>query len=485
MHRALVVVAALLGAAPLAHAEGDRVVSIKVVDNSKTDPNTVQDIAGVSEGDTVTLDDLGVYKQRLLASGLFKDVDVTTEKKPGGIGIVISARDKVSWFIAPTFSYAENAYGGGVAFGETNLFGWHKKLLLYGALSNTTGTVAVAYLDPSIRGTWAYYQLDGFFQVDQVFEYAPVDLPNLGIKRTDAMRSTNLQMGGAGLTFGIKWWRKLKTEARLAARGVSYNAMSFPQPELYEAGSPVQASLQTAPKGATNGADGTNVSGRVTAGWDSRSSIHGVQGGMALLGNYEQGFGAVGGDFNYWKVSGSFQWALRLFEEHNLILRASASLARNEPFFEEYESGGSGFRGYLTRQFRGDTRGFASAEYVFPIVKLGGLHIRGLVFYDSNVTWFGQQPYCRPASEGPSDLGGACPDGYAYAERRSDDGKDIRYYLPGQYFSRKREAWNNGVGGGLRFYLKSIAMPLVGVDYGYGIEGKLNQVYITVGTLMN
>ncbi|HEY3357572.1 MAG TPA: BamA/TamA family outer membrane protein [Polyangia bacterium] len=480
MNRALVVVAVLLGTTALAQArEGDRVVRVKVVDATKTDTNTVQDIAGVSEGDVININDLEIMKQRLLGSGLFKEVDVRTEKAAGGVSVVISAKDKVSWFIAPTFSYSENSYGGGIAFGETNLFGWHKKLLLYGAMSNTTGSLAMAYLDPSIRGSWAYYQLDGFFQKDQVYEYAPVDLPTLGIKRTTILRSTNLQTAGAGVTFGVRWWRKLKTEGRLAARGISYDAVSFPDTTI-----PADPALQSISTGAVGSAsgqstDGVNVNGRLTAGWDSRSSVHGVQSGFALLGTYEGGLKALGSDYAYWKAQLGMHWALRLFQEHNFIVRASAVVARDEPFFEEYESGGSTFRGYLTRQFRGDTRGFASAEYVFPIVKLGGLHVRGLVFFDSNITWFGQQPYCRPPTEGPSDTGAACPDGYAYAERRAGD--QIRYYLPGEYFSRKREAWNNGVGGGLRFYLKSIAMPLVGVDYGYGIEGKLNQVYLTVG----
>ena len=61
----------------------------------------------------------------------------------------------------------------------------------------------------------------------------------------------------------------------------------------------------------------------------------------------------------------------------------------------------------------------------------------------------------------------------------------MRYYLPGQAFSLGKDDWNNGVGGGLRFYLQSIAMPLIGVDYGYGLEmsghGYWGEVYLTVG----
>jgi hypothetical protein len=185
----------------------------------------------------------------------------------------------------------------------------------------------------------------------------------------------------------------------------------------------------------------------------------------------------------------NLQWSLRFFSEHNLILRANGTMTRNEPFFEEIETGGAGFRGYLTRQFRGDTRGFGSAEYVVPVVKLWGLHIRGLVFFDSNVSWFGQKPTCRNPSEGGSQTGDSCRDSlgnisYPYAERVSDGGNHIRYYLPGQYFTPGMRAWNNGVGAGLRFYLKSINMPLVGLDYGYGLEGRLSEIYLTIGAII-
>ena len=81
----------------------------------------------------------------------------------------------------------------------------------------------------------------------------------------------------------------------------------------------------------------------------------------------------------------------------------------------------------------------------------------------------------------PPDGGPRCRDGYPYAEQTTDGGKHVRYYLPGQYFSLKRESWNNGLGAGLRFYLKSIALPLLGVDYGFGIEALGHQVYVTIG----
>ncbi len=40
---------------------------------------------------------------------------------------------------------------------------------------------------------------------------------------------------------------------------------------------------------------------------------------------------------------------------------------------------------------------------------------------------------------------------------------------------------HNDVGVGLRFFLRSVAVPLVGVDFGYGIEAKHVQFIIVVG----
>ena len=474
MLRRLAVAAIILcGAVPVAHA--DRIVRIKVSDITKTDRNTVLSIAGFEEGGFITELDLAKVKQRLLASGLFKEVEVGLEPAPGGVNLLIHAKDKISWFILPTFSYSEDNYGGGIAFGETNLFHRQKRLVMYGALSNTTGTIMAAYQDPALAGSWFYWQIDGHYQWDKIREYYPMQ-----ISKPVLLRTMPLQIGGAGLTAGVRWWRKFKTEGRFGFRQASFDDPKYYDPkwdELPAGSTDAFDSRRAQGRGSAPDPSGTNLYARATVGWDGRSSVHGVQNGLTLLGSYEGGFGA----YRYWKAWVNLTWALKLFKEHNFIVRGWSGIARDEPFFEEWESGGSTMRGYLNRQFRGDTKTFGSAEYVFPIVKLWGLHIRGLVFYDSNLSWFSQKPDCRPEADG----GPRCRDGYPYAERWSDDGKNIRYYLPGQYFSVKREAWNNGVGAGLRFYLKSIAMPLVGVDYGYGLEasghGYWGEVYLTVG----
>ena len=40
---------------------------------------------------------------------------------------------------------------------------------------------------------------------------------------------------------------------------------------------------------------------------------------------------------------------------------------------------------------------------------------------------------------------------------------------------------HTAVGGGLRFFLRSVAIPLMGFDAGYGLESKTWRYFIIVG----
>lgn len=60
---------------------------------------------------------------------------------------------------------------------------------------------------------------------------------------------------------------------------------------------------------------------------------------------------------------------------------------------------------------------------------------------------------------------------------RRGEGNAQRDYLPGQ-----RGAWvRDAAGAGLRVYVKSVVLPLVGFDVGYGREGRAFEVYFELG----
>src|SRR6202012_3732994 len=78
---------------------GDVITDIKIVDNTRTDSETVRYIARVKVGDTLTPDLVPLVTERLLTVGLFKDVNVSWQDavpgSRGGVRLVISAKDKL------------------------------------------------------------------------------------------------------------------------------------------------------------------------------------------------------------------------------------------------------------------------------------------------------------------------------------------------------------------------------------------------------
>ncbi|MFI5289099.1 MAG: hypothetical protein ACHQ17_05595, partial [Polyangia bacterium] len=108
---------------------GELIVDLKIVDNTKTTTNTVEYIAGVKLHEVLTPEVIDRARTNLMNVGLFKEVNIYWEEAPGGVRLVISAKDKLSWIIAPLFAYSSTEIGGGVAYLESNAFGKNKKFL--------------------------------------------------------------------------------------------------------------------------------------------------------------------------------------------------------------------------------------------------------------------------------------------------------------------------------------------------------------------
>ena len=90
--------------------------------------------------------------------------------------------------------------------------------------------------------------------------------------------------------------------------------------------------------------------------------------------------------------------------------------------------------------------------------------MRGLVFNDAAAIWFRQLP---------------AQSGGVYVQR--DDG---RQFLPPRFLEqgfRASRDIHSSAGAGLRFYLRSVAIPLVGVDVGNGLGTKDIRVILVMG----
>ena len=75
-----------------------------------------------------------------------------------------------------------------------------------------------------------------------------------------------------------------------------------------------------------------------------------------------------------------------------------------------------------------------------------GLSVRAIGFYDTNLTWF------RSLPDQTSPL--------ARLDNRGNGG--FRDFLPDTPSGIVRDSWHNGIGGGIRLYMRGVILPLLG-----------------------
>jgi outer membrane protein assembly factor BamA len=434
---------ALVGAAPPSWAE--RIREIAVVENTKTTAETVRYIAGLEEGEDWDEDRKEQVRIELVSSGLFKQVDLYSEPHPlGGVRITIVAVDKHSWVVAPTFYNQPTNKGGGLGFGENNLFGENKKLLFYGQVATGDSFFLGAFIDPSVAGTRLSWACDLYLRYARVIEY---EAPIRRRGDLDPVRESKLMYLNGALKVGLSLFRSLTVEQRLRSAKVAFYKTGLAEGKTEE-------DVGVAPGEPTPepGAEGWDTSTETTVTFDRRANWYGITRGVRLRMSYEQGLTALGSDFDYWYASASTELAHRFWIRHNLILRAMAGYGDDLPFQQEFTSGGTALRGYENNEFRGDVKAAGNLEYSVPFFTVGGVAVRGLAFVDAAYTRF------------------------------LDDLEDnqFRNYLPRE--GRGGLApFRSAVGGGMRLYVRQIVLPLLGLDVGYGIESRGVEVYLAIG----
>ena len=440
----------LVGAAPIK--------SIVVDQNTKTDDATVIVIADIDVGDMWTAEMADVVKSNLVTSGLFKDVEVFWSTVKGGVRVHLLVKDKHSWVIAPAFYNQPTNTGGGVGFGENNLFGLNQKLLVYGQIATGETFFVGAWVIPSIAGSRFSAQFDTYLKQARLFEFAPA---TAYLDSPERVRESRMNYLNNAVKLGVELWRGVRIETRLRAAKVSFPETSLfsddPALQYVGEGDPL---TDLGPNGidadgqlAKPGAEGWDVSNEWALSIDRRANWYGIATGHRYAFSFERGVPGLGSDFSYWSLGGSYYRAWKLLERHNFVVRGEARYGHNLPFQQELFIGGTSMRGYLGGQFRGNVKALANLEYSVPLISIKGFSIRGLAFFDS---------------------------GYAAFTKTSNP---QRNYLPG---SRRDEQpflapFKNSVGIGTRLYLRQIVLPLLGLDVGYGLEARDLQVYLAIG----
>jgi outer membrane protein insertion porin family len=443
-------------------AVGEAITDVRVLDNQRTEETTVRSIAGVTIGDTLEADTLDVVRERLNTTGLFADVNVWWEPNGSGVRVNISVKDKFPWAPLPTASYSSNNKSLGVIFVHGNLFGRGKQLVLGGRLATIDSGLTVAYRDPSLFGTWMYWQLQGILQRQVVPEYDNYG-PGATLANPIEFRETKLFSYGFEPAFGIAFFRRVKTQVAWHLEKFSYFGPGSDDPTT---GTPIVQATQP----------GTIGVGRAGLSFDFRAREFAVMTGEALSGALDYASPTFGSDFTYWRAGASWEQGIKFFKSHNFIYSAGATAGHNLPFWSENTAGGPNLRGYLGEQFRGDTQLWGKAEYHFPLFSIGSLDFRALGFYDVAAIWFRDVP-SEPMFTDPNN---PTNPNLTYTQRATSDGRTFPS-IPGESGFNWSRNVHNDVGGGLRFFLRSVAVPLIGFDAGYGLESGSWQFILVIG----
>ncbi len=437
-------VLALWLAGTVGYAEPIR--EIVVTENRKTTTDTVELIAQISVGDPWSPEMTEVVTSRLVSSGLFRDVEVFWAPVAGGVRVHLVVHDKHSWVIAPAFYTQPTNIGGGLGFGENNLFGENQKLLLFGQIATGDSFFIGAWIIPSIGGSRFYAQIDTFLKRSRNIEYAA---PKSYLDDPAAIRRSYINYLNGGIRLGVNLFRGLAFDTRLRGAYVSYSRVELDTRDNPEATlADIDPSLSDPSQVPKPGAEGWDVSSEFTLTLDRRANWYGVASGYRATLTYERSI--LSNDFRYYQFNTSLYRAWRVLDRHNLVVKARADIGHHLPFQQEFVTGGPSMRGWINNQFRGDLRGLVNVEYSVPLVTVAGLSFRGLGFVDSSYTTF-------LSTDNPQ-----------------------RHYLPGAA-ARGLAPLKNSIGLGTRLFMRQIVLPLLGLDFGYGLEARDFQIYLAIG----
>lgn len=428
-----------------AQGPGQVVDEVVVRGPEKTLPETVRAYSRIDAGDEITFEELDKVERRLVATGLFQEVKARVEPTgPNRVRLILEVEDKASWVVAPTFALSSDNVGGGLLYAENNLWGRAKKFATAAQVSTAESGVFAGYLDPNLFGLpQLRFSLEGQLRSDRMDEYQP----GAGQEDPTVVRRTRINSASISSEVGVMLFERVRA-------AVKYRLMSI------DAKSPDPEKEVTTPAFAT-GPSQRDASLRLMVGIDTRQNLHAVMEGINLEASYEVSNPGVWSEFRYERFGLLYRHGLRLFEEHNLVLRGEAAAGVDLPFHQELVMGGNGLRGFVHRQFRGDTRLSFIAEYHFPLFTIRSLSFRGVGFSDTGLMVWRELPEDR--------------------ELRDVNGRVVRGYLPDSRSGLKGATLAQGVGAGLRLYLRNLVLPLVGVDAAYGVNSGEFRFYLVAG----
>jgi outer membrane protein assembly factor BamA len=393
---------------------------IVVLGNDKTHREEVLRISGLKEGDELGRDRTFEAKRRLLSAGVFEEVFVRVKSgsEPGKAQIEIELKEKTTWFIAPYFSVSQGSLGGGLAVAESHLFGRSKQLLVGGAYSNRRKALIAGYRDPSMFRSMVTLDVDSIIREELIPQYRDGE---------ERIRDVELFEYGGNLLPGLQWTSHFRTSAGVFFRRVE-------QKLVFED----DGIVPLTPGDLRNG---TDIAGSVRFQFDNTDYVTGLMSGISTELEVHLSDKRFWSDFEYTRQSIRLNWGNRFGNPTRIGVKSSvaAQFGQGLPYYRQLSAGGTNLRGYKADAFRGDTRYALTNEFQMTLRSFSRFVVRGLLFWDAGVVYFREDNFQR------------------------DDLK-------------------NGIGMGLRVYLRGVDIPAFGYDMAWGIEGNNIQHYLNIGT---
>ncbi|TVQ80981.1 MAG: hypothetical protein EA369_00945 [Bradymonadales bacterium] len=345
-----------------------RIEEIRVIGNERTTREEVLRIANLQEGDELGRDRSFEAKRRLLSAGIFEEVYLRVQYGSGqGFSrIEIEVKEKTTWFVVPFFSVSQGSLGGGLAFGESNLFGSSKQILVGGAYSNRRKAAVLGYRDPSVLRSIATIDLDLIVREEDIPEY----------RGGNRIRDVRIFEYGGNLLPGVQWTTHFQTSA-----GVYFRRVQQTQ-KFQEDG--ISDLLAEKLKG------GTDLAGMIRFRFDNSDYVDGLMSGIFTELEVALSDQRFWSDFDYSRQSIRFNWGNRFGETSSfgLLAKFVAQFGQRLPFYRQLSAGGQNFRGYRPNEFRGDTRYALTTELQFPLRRFNRFIVRGIGFWDVGTLYF-------------------------------------------------------------------------------------------------
>ncbi len=404
-------------------ADSDILERVDVAGNESTSTETIIELSGLEQGQEITNVILENARAAIASSGVFEYVKLFN--RAGGSQnhrvVIFEVKEKMTWFAVPIFSYSQTGFSGGGVIGEQNLFGRLKKGAIFADWGPDIRRAALGYRDPGVLGSRLTLSIDGIYRLDDMDEYS---------ERRSFREVRAVEFGGTFLP-GIRWTQEVTTSLGLYYRRVR----EYERKVISRLRDPVND-------------EGNDIAVLVQFDFKHSKNYNGLLDGTELTLSSQFSDDRYFSDYDYLKQLLYLHHGFTFWKNRaNFVTKASVQLGKTLPYYIELMSGGAqNLRGYVNRQFRGDTKYAFNQEFMFPVFDFSRFIVRSNLFWDSTAIYF-------------KDL-------------KDEDGNAF-----------KRDKWKNGVGIGLRCYLKGVAIPLFGLDFARGLEDGAFAWYLNVGAV--